>query len=70
MSDKNLTLREAIDFAIANNEIEGHKFTEEEKADFEKIAKGEMTFEELNEKIDRKFAKYRIDHPEWFVSEK
>lgn len=69
MTDKNLALRKAVNFAIANNEIEGHKFTEEEKADLEKIACGEMTFEELIEKTDRKFAQYRIDHPGWFASE-
>lgn len=67
MTEKKLSLRKQVDFVIANNEIEGLKHTEEEKADLEKIAKGEMTWEEFNEKTDRKFARYRIDHPEWFV---
>lgn len=68
MVEKKLTLRESVNFAIANNELEGHKYTDEEKADLEKIANGEMTWEEFNKKTDRKFAQYRIDHPEWFVA--
>ena len=45
-----MLFRSAIDSAIASTEMEGFKFTQSEKEDFDKIVNGTMTFEEHRQK--------------------
>ena len=52
---------------IASVELEGLKFTPEEKIVLEKVATGEITLEEYKRQIDESLAQDRIDHPEWFI---
>lgn len=68
MVEKKLTLREAVNFAIASVEQEGFVFTKEELAEFEKIANGEMTTEEYRQKLFEYAKKLKKTNPEWFVT--
>lgn len=47
---KKVLTRRAVDSAISSLELEGFKFTKEEKEDFDRIVQGEMTFEEHRDK--------------------
>lgn len=49
-TNEKIKRRKAVDYAIASVEMEGFKFTEEEKKDFDKIVNGEMTLEEHRKK--------------------
>ena len=55
---------------IASIEMEGLKFTPEEKIVLEKVATGEITLEEYKRQIDESLAQRRIDHPERFIPAK
>ena len=44
--EKQRKLREAVEYAIRTHEIEGFVFTEEDKEEFERIIRGEITLEE------------------------
>ena len=55
---------------IASVELEGLKFTPEEKIVLEKVATGEITMEEYKRQIDEWLAQRRIDHPERFIPAK
>lgn len=48
--EERIRRKEALDSAIASTEMEGFKFTQSEKEDFDKIVNGTMTFEEHRQK--------------------
>lgn len=55
MVEKKLTIQEAIKQSIASLEQEGFVFTEEELAELERIASGEITTEEYRQNFLKKF---------------
>jgi len=47
-------------------EIAGCEFTEEDSADFEKVARGELSNDDIREKAHERLTKLKKEHPEKF----
>lgn len=62
--------RKAVEYAIASSRLEGATFTEEELAEFEKLASRDLTYEEFRKRIFEKIAEERVNHPEYFRTHK
>lgn len=60
----------AVRGAIRSTEMEGFVFTEKEKADFNKLAKGEISYEEMLKKSDESLERLKREKPEAFLEEK
>ena len=56
--------------AIANMEIEGFTFTEEEKEIFRKVAAGEISDAEFWKLVEGKLTVMKKEHPEYFTEER
>jgi predicted DNA-binding protein len=54
--------RKAVDFVLANSELEGYKTSDEQKAVFERYAKGEITTDDIHRIIEEKFGHLRVDN--------
>ena len=55
--------------AMASMEIEGFKYTDEEREIFRKLDAGEMTDDEFRQIVNDKLTKLRIERPEIFATE-
>jgi hypothetical protein len=60
----------AVRGAIRSTEMEGFVFTEMEKADFDKLAKGEISYEDMLKKSDVSLERLKREKPEAFLEEK
>jgi hypothetical protein len=68
--EMNCSRRAAVEYALASAKLEGFNFTQDELAEFERLAKGEITTEQLRQKVFDKIKKMKVEHPEWFTQEK
>jgi antitoxin component of RelBE/YafQ-DinJ toxin-antitoxin module len=53
LTPEELERREAVDFALANSELEGYETSAAQNELFERFARGEITGEELGKEVDR-----------------
>lgn len=59
--------KNSLQQAIAISRIAGCQFTEEEMDDYQKIERGELTFEDVERKLLSKLRVLKQQHPEYFA---
>lgn len=59
--------KKAVKAAMASMEMEGFNFTPEEKALFDKLAKGEITTDDVKKLAAEKLEKWKQESPQSFV---
>lgn len=60
---------EAVELAMNSMRLSGFEFTKEEIYDLKRLTLGEVTREELHQKIDKKLEKLKVTNPEFFAPE-